>query len=78
MLMPGKSTALHESTLYKMTDIVEILRNGSLSVTMLYEKLRDQFDGIKDYMDALDCLYMLGRISIGEGGMLHVEQPVDH
>ena len=77
MIMPGKMTALRDSTLYKMTDIMDAIRRGPVSVTMLYENLNGRFDGVKDYIDALDCLYMLRRIYIDEGGMLHAVHPVD-
>ncbi len=70
MKLPGKSTPYKNSVLALFPDILSVLRQGECSVLDLYRQTG--ITSVSDYMNALDCLYALGKIEISEeGGLLH-------
>ena len=70
MKLPGKSTPYKNSVLALFPDILSVLRQSECSVLDLYRQTG--ITSVSDYMNALDCLYALGKIEISEeGGLLH-------
>lgn len=63
MLFPSKFTSFQESIIYKMILILEI-KEKKVSINVLYEKLKNNFTGIDEFIFALDGLYALGYIEI--------------
>ena len=73
MKFPSKVTTLRESVIYKMTVILEYLQDNPVEPDTLYHILRDQFKGTTEFIDSLDCLYMLQRIGLNEEGQIYAE-----
>lgn len=72
MKLPSKITSYKESTLSKFSPILLILQNADTSVFVLYEATKKHFIDIEDFMDTLDCLFALKRISYNaECGVIH-------
>lgn len=47
-----------------MTIIIDALNNESFTVEMLYNKLRRKFDSTADFVEVLDALFALNKITI--------------
>jgi len=72
MKLPSKITSYKESVLSKLTPILNILENEDLPVLPLYSATKNQFTGIEEYMDTLDCIFALGKIVLDEErGVIH-------
>lgn len=70
MKLPGKSTPYKNSVIALFPDILSVLRQDECSVLELYRQTG--ISSVSDYINALDCLYALGKIEISEeGGLLH-------
>lgn len=68
MKLPSKSTPYKNSVIVLFSDILSVLQQGECSVLELYRQTG--ITNISDYMNALDCLYALGKIEISEEGGL--------
>jgi hypothetical protein len=44
--------------------ISKTLKTGDQGVKDLFENLQGQFDGVDEFLEALDCLYALGRVEL--------------
>lgn len=62
MQMPNKLFTYKESVLSKLPVIIKNVENGNCSVVELYQKVQKDVSGICEFMEALDCLYALGKI----------------
>ena len=63
MIAPNKAISVAESALGRAPSI---LRAGTapIDILRLYESVASDFDGIDQFLLALDVLYVLGRIDI--------------
>lgn len=66
MLVPNKTISIEESSLYKACQLLEILESP-IELAELYQSNKKIFSDISSYIDALDMLYVLGKIDVGEG-----------
>ena len=66
MRFPNKITSYNESVLSKFYPILHILSRQDMSVYTLYYKTRQSFSSVCDYIDALDCLFAMGKIDLDE------------
>lgn len=66
MLVPSKTISIEESSLYKACQLLEIL-DAPIELVELYKTNKKMFSDLSSYMDALDMLYVLGKIDIKEG-----------
>lgn len=72
MKFPNKVTSYSESTLSRLSIILKTLYAGDKTIIELYQDTCFQYNAIEEYIDALDCLYALGKIDyIEESGALH-------
>lgn len=62
MKLPNKIICYKESIISKLPIILNVLEDGSLSVIELFNNVKDCMDNVSDFIDALDCLYALGKI----------------
>ena len=76
MLLPTKITPYNESIIANFPILLETLEESSYMPKMLYDKLKPHFDSIGTYVEALDCLYALGKIILDERGVLHIVKNV--
>lgn len=73
MLFPSKFTSFQESIIYKMILILEYKSQvNNINVSLLYQKLKNKFGSIDEFIFALDGLYALGYIDINEGVINYV------
>ncbi len=63
MLFPSKFTNFEESVISKMILILEV-KDESVSIIDLYNKLKKKFKSIDEFIFSLDGLYALGYIEI--------------
>lgn len=71
MLFPSKFTSFQESIIYKMILILE-LKERKINVNLLYQKVKNKFTSIDEFIFALDGLYALGYIIIDEEDITYV------
>ncbi len=63
MLFPSKFTNFEESVISKMILILEV-KDKTITVIDLYNKLKKKFKSIDEFIFALDGLYALGYIKL--------------
>jgi len=63
MLFPSKFTSFEESVISKMILILEV-KDETIAVIDLYNKLKKKFQSIDEFIFALDGLYAIGYIEI--------------
>lgn len=66
MKLPNKITSYKESILSKLPIILNELRDNQVSINDIYMKNERKFESIDQFIDALDCLYALGKIQYDE------------
>lgn len=66
MKLPNKITSYKESILSKLPIILNELRDNQVSIKDIYMKNERKFESIDQFIDALDCLYALGKIQYDE------------
>lgn len=71
MRLPSKVTPFKNSTLAAFAPILEVLAVSDLTPDALYEKTKRRVGGISEYIEALDCLFALGKIVLTLEGVLH-------
>ena len=70
MKLPNKFSTYKDSVLYKMPKFLHHLKNCDLSLKELYKKTNKDVNNIQEFIDVLDCLFMLGEIEI-KGEIIH-------
>ncbi len=73
MKLPNKITPYDESLMPLLPKILEQLVDGEKSLPALYAQFKGI--GISEFIEAMDCLYALGKIDFadGEGGIRYVD-----
>lgn len=66
MKLPNKFITYKESIISKFPIVLNELKDYDLSITDLYKKIRKKIDGVQEYLDILDCLYALNKITLIE------------
>ncbi|MNO25483.1 hypothetical protein D3C76_153200 [compost metagenome] len=63
MKFPNKLYTYNDSVISKLPVILkQIENNKELSLSDLYYSVNSKFQNITEFLDALDCLYTLGKI----------------
>lgn len=63
MKLPNKLFSYKESTISKLPFILsEISEKEYITIYQLYLNVIGKFDDISEFLDALDCIYALGKI----------------
>ena len=63
MRLPSKITSYRESVLDKFPPILSVLQSADTGVFALYETTMDYFNNIEEFLDTLDCLFALHKIT---------------
>lgn len=72
MKLPSKIISYRESVLSKFAPILDIIQSGDIGIFSLYETTERYFYNIEEFIDTLDCLFALHKISYdAEQGVLH-------
>lgn len=63
MRLPSKVTSFKESSLSKFPILIDKINENDVSPYYLYEETKKHFENVEDFIDALDYLYALNKIS---------------
>lgn len=72
MKLPNKLFTTTESCIGKFPVILEITQKASISVYNLYTMTKKYFLSITDFIDTLDALFYLGKITFEEDSIIYV------
>ena len=64
MRLPSKVTPYRKSTLSKFPIVLAVLQQQDLSPIELYGKVKSRGIDMADYVEILDCLFMLEQIEL--------------
>ena len=70
MRLPSKFISFKESILPKFIGILTKLQESDMTVLELYKRFKGQVENLDEFIEILDCLYALGKISYN-GEVLH-------
>ena len=70
MRLPSKFISYKDSIIPKFTAILEKLQQYDMTVLELYKRFNEQVENVDEFIEILDCLYVLGKISYN-GEVLH-------
>ena len=72
MRMPSKVTDYRDSTLANFPKVMKELDKQSFTPQALFKKTRRYFNNVGEFVETLDCLYLLDKIFIDEEtGVIH-------
>lgn len=66
MKLPSKVTPYKKSIIAKFVPVLDILRSGDLSPEELYKKTKSKIENLSEFLEILDCLFILGKIELLE------------
>jgi hypothetical protein len=64
MLLPSKITRYKKSILAKFPLVLEELHKKDLSAHELFERTRNNLEGVSEYLEVLDCLFAMKKIEL--------------
>lgn len=70
MRLPSKFISFKESILPKFIGVLTKLQEHDMTVLELYKRFKGQVENIDEFIEILDCLFALGKISYN-GEVLH-------
>lgn len=73
MKFPNKVTPFNQSVLSKFVPIIQILQEKDYTVYTLYNSLKVKMT-VNEYIDALNCLYALGVVTLNKGVLHYVNR----
>ena len=73
MKLPNKFITYKESIISKFPLVLNNLQESDLSIGDLYKKVRKEISGVQEFLDILDCLYVLNKITLVEEGVHYVK-----
>ncbi len=73
MKFPSKFISYKNSSISKFPILLLELEECDLSVQELYSKIKSKIQNIQEYIDILDCLFLLGKITFMEGVLHYVK-----
>ena len=68
MKFPNKITSYNESIISKFPKVLSLLDNKNLSPKNIYEKMTSNVYDIGEFIEIIDCLYILNKIQFDEKG----------
>lgn len=66
MKLPSKVTPFKESIIAKFVPVLEKLKSGPLSLSELYKAVKTKVNSVSEFMEILNCLFILGKIELDE------------
>ena len=73
MKLPSKLTPYKKSLIPYFVIILDLLTQNSMTPAELYEKVKKKkLKNLTEFCDALDCLFVLGKIELKEGVLIYV------
>lgn len=72
MKLPNKIISYKESVLSRFPLVLSVLSENPVGVYDLFELNKDSFTDIEEYMDTIECLYALKKVTFDdESGVLY-------
>ena len=72
MLLPNKVVSFNESAISHFSTILGALEYKDMTVISLYNVVKTEVQDVGDFLEILDCLYVLGKVEyIKEQEALH-------
>ncbi len=72
MRFPSKVTSYNNSTFARFPAILSLLKQHDMRPDELYKAVKTKSFDVIEFIDAMDCLFMLGKIELVAGGeVLH-------
>ena len=62
MLFPSRTAEYEQSVISKMLIVMKCASQKNYRIGELYAEVKKHQCSLEDYIDALECLYMIGRI----------------
>ena len=72
MKLPNKLISYSNSVISKFEILLNELSKEEISPNTLYDKVRNKFDDINEFVETLDCLYYLKKIKLTVEGRLQI------
>lgn len=66
MKLPSKVTPFKESIVAKFIPVLDNLKIGPLSPSDLYKAVKTKVNDLSEFMEILDCLFILEKIKLDE------------
>lgn len=66
MQFPNKLFSYNQSIISKLPVVLKEIKKKPCSVHDLYKKVIFKFEGINEFIEALDCLFLLGAIQYND------------
>ena len=73
MKFPSKVTPYKESIIAKFPIVLAHLEKGDMELELLYKKVKNKVEDVREYMEILDCLYALNKIELKEEALHYVD-----
>lgn len=67
MRYPDKVTTYKESSLALFPKVLAPLKEADMSPSILYRKVSKDFSNTNEFIEVLDCLFLLGKVKFVEG-----------
>ncbi len=74
MRFPSKFISYKESTISKFPVILKPLQDCDFTVKELYRKTKASFLNMQEFVEALDCLFLLGKVILVEDVIHYVKE----
>lgn len=74
MKFPSKFINYKDSSLYKFPYFLEALSSCDLSIQELYKKTKKYVDNVQEWIEIMDCLYILNAIELNEEVVHYVKK----
>ncbi len=75
-MLPSKVVPLADSVLLKLPDILDKLEQSVLSISELYQLVRNAFQDINEFIFALDVLFVLNAVQVTDGGEVRINAEI--
>ncbi len=66
MKLPSKVTPYKDSIISKFPIILTVLKKEEMSPIVLYRKTKSKVSDVKEFIEILDCLYILEKIGFDQ------------
>ena len=73
MKLPSKVVPYADSTLARMPAILKQVWKRPMTPPELYAAVKKEWPGIHEFIETLDCLYVLGKVDLKMGRIFYVD-----
>lgn len=70
MRLPSRVTPYKNSTFAKFPKVLSLLKEQDMYPQELYGQAKGKSFEVADFIEVMDCLYLLGRVELSKGGVL--------